>query len=120
MLIPPMRSIDSILRGSDGHLTRGISIKDYLITYYNPVWGPFCTAIFKMKSAQNLRADRLKQLAVLRGGPPTHRSFVLLFCATAGCAGVDINTSVTDQALSSPNYYPVSDSQNPFGLEGEV
>src|SRR5512140_521983 len=73
-----------------------------------------------MKSAQNTCADRPKQLTVLRGGSPTHTSFVLLFCATAGCAGVDSNTSVTDQALSSPNYYPVSDSQNPFGLEGEV
>jgi hypothetical protein len=72
-----------------------------------------------MKRAKTACADRLKQLALLRGGPPTYGAAVLL-CVTAGCADVDLHTSVTNEALSSPTYYPVSDSQNPFGLEGEV
>jgi hypothetical protein len=72
-----------------------------------------------MKSANVTCADRLKQLTVLRGGPPTRRAAVLLLCVTAGCAD-DINTSVTNEALSSPTSYPVADSANPFGLEGEV
>ena len=53
-----------------------------------------------MKSAKHTCADRLKQLAVLRGEPPTYRAAVLLLCVTAGCADVDLQTSVTNEALS--------------------
>jgi hypothetical protein len=49
-----------------------------------------------MKSVKNKCANRLRQLAVL--------------CVTAGCADVDINTSVINEALSSPTSIPVSDS----------
>jgi hypothetical protein len=54
-----------------------------------------------MKSDKNTCADRLKQLVVPRGGAPTYRAALLLLCVTAGCADVDIHTSVTNEALSS-------------------
>src|SRR5690348_12190268 len=50
---------------------------------------------------------------------------LLLFVA-AGCVGIagdaDVSTTSVASAVGfgSPTYYPVSDSQNPFGLEGEV
>jgi len=63
-----------------------------------------------MQSAKHTCADRLKQLTVLRGDPPTYGAAVLLFCVTAGCTGVDIHTGVTNEDLSRPTVIPVTDS----------
>jgi FG-GAP-like repeat len=84
-----------------------------------------------MRGTKNSHTDSIKQLVVVRGGLITCRgAAVLLLCAAGGCVdpggnpGEDEATSVaSDPSLiisSTPVYYPVTDSQNPLGLEGEV
>jgi hypothetical protein len=65
-----------------------------------------------MVSDKNICADRLKQLVVLWGAPPTYRSAALLLCVTAGCVGVDTHTSVTHEAVTI-TAIPVSGTVGP-------
>jgi hypothetical protein len=60
-------------------------------------------------------ADRLKQLAVLGGAPPTYRAAVLLLCVVAGCVDVDTHTSVSNEDLTS-TVFPVSGAVS-FNIE---
>ncbi len=72
-----------------------------------------------MKSANITCANRLKQW--MRPGESLCRPAALLIWVTAGCAADgDVRTGVTSEALSRATTFAVSDSQNPFGLEGEV
>lgn len=79
-----------------------------------------------MENTRKLRTDRANLLAALQA-PPV-RGAALLLWLTAGCAGIDSEPghgesqselSTASFGVSSAAYYPVSDSQNPFGLEGE-
>ena len=79
-----------------------------------------------MKTTGKYPTDRVKQLAGLQG--PTRGGAALLLCLAAGCAepgsdeSVAIASAFLEQSFSvgASTYYPVSESQNPWGLEGEV
>ncbi len=63
-----------------------------------------------MQTAKHTCDVRFKQLTVPRGDLPTYGAAVLLFSVTAGCAGVDIHTSATNEDLSRATVISVSDS----------
>jgi len=53
-----------------------------------------------MKRDKSTGVDRLKQLVVPLGTPPTYKAAVLLLSVTAGCVDVDTHTSVTHEAVT--------------------
>jgi FG-GAP-like repeat len=79
-----------------------------------------------MKNTGSSGPDRVKQLAVLQRR--TSRGAAALLCMAAGCAELSTDEAertasllLAQQSLGvgSTTYYPVSESQNPWGLEGE-
>jgi hypothetical protein len=67
----------------------------------------FVKKLSNMKSDKNTCTERLRQLAGPRGRAPIHGAAVLLLCVTAGCGDGDLDTSVTNEALSRPTFFPV-------------
>src|SRR5512143_2623990 len=105
-----MRSVDSSWGYRDGHLTEYRQL-NLLCSYIIQSGCIFATTI-SMKRDKKTGVDRLKQLVVPLGAPPTYRAAVLLLCVTAGCADVDTHTSVTHEAVTITTI-PVSGAINP-------
>jgi len=82
-----------------------------------------------MKNTGKITRDHAKRLPVIHG--PTFRGAALILCLAAGCvapgndepvsnASASLGQSPGFSGVGSMTYYPVSESQNPWGLEGEI
>ena len=81
-----------------------------------------------MKNTEKSPTDCAKRLAVLQGPTSYRGGAALLLCLAAGCADpgndepVGTASAFLEQSfgVGSTTFYPVSESQNPWGLEGEI